>query len=715
MKLPDSVLKTLTPSSLERSAKLAKFRKDYLFNGLRWVCIVLILAIVIVQPVSKIGLNHNWSDQSKFYDALDAALKGKRNSMVDEGWVGPGYVTAAVLVNRVFSIRPEDSLVLLNRLSYLGTLAVVGLFVMFLWQPRDPACRPGSILSVVTGFVYLLCVIHGSNLTFFSDVPWSHFVSSFFIVLIPALLLAISRAQSLTMKCVLLFIAGTSLGMLTAVRFFDGVIVALGLLLSYVLLIVQSRNRVETIRVLATAGTVIVFGSVIAFSLCFYVSHASRLSLLYLSINTINPILIETFPSTFFQKFFQIFVDPSFNTSLRPLVFRNALQMIWDPTLGDWQMPVLFQGPILLYGLVMLIPISMCAFVMKRRDDSPAMTCVRAMLIIAVLLLVGYTTPFFSGSPHLVFGMIRGYMPVIWCLAVICSPSAGQVWLPKVSSRAQVGLLSVCLGTLIVGQTFAAHGIWPVYRSHHIARTIVNPRCNGRDCSLSLSYVNRQGVERNAATDIVLVQIDCDGKRKEFTLRGPEYRFQAPVCSGQAEGLVMPRMTGYASIPIDSIPNDFRFRLPAPNVPRDKYTGTFVFGAGSSFRSLLTMGWAGDEVGFVWTAASHAEINIPYESRTSENIEIDLEIMPFVGAFTDGAPKEQIVIISLNDQPGERFVLAKNLEHIHLSRRIDITHNLNVSFELPNAASPISLGIGSDPRSLGIALRRITISSDKAN
>ena len=668
---------------------------------LRWIFATCILLLVLAQPLSHVGLDRAWPDQSKFYQALMAALHGTPNILVDEGWVGPGYVGAAVIVNRIAGIRPEDTLVLLNRLSYIGTIALVIWFVIFRAQPGKREYERRELLSLTAGFVYLICVTQATGLTFFSDVPWSHFVASFLIVLTIALLSLAFHRQTRRAQAVLLVAAGLSLGLLAGVRMFDGIVVAVCLMIVYGIPAITRKK----LQAFAAASTLMALGAVVMFALCLHLSGARHIPLFYLAIR-IDPALKKIYLSTFFPKAFQLFVDPSFYTSPHAFTFRATVQKTWTPSFDDWKMPLLLQAPILLYALALVPVIAVGLFTRRNKEEISDSAPFRAMLMIAIVLLVGYTTTFVAGSPNLLGGMIRDYMPVIWCLIIIAAPTTYRWWYARPAPKLPWVLCGTCILVLLLGEGAAAYGIWPTYTSRQIARAIVTPTCRAGECELAVAFVSPRGDKWAETKDMIMASINCAGNQEPVVLVGPSYRFHE--CPGAIDGTILPRLAGLAAQNLDNVPFSFTFRLPGTGLGTAVDSRTYLFGTGTATHSLLIKGWSANEAGFVWSDGKLAQISIPVRPfKSGDLVDVDMEVAPFlVGSLT-----QQHVVVSIDGRPPQPFLLYKNVEHLRFSRIAVGEGDLKVVFSLPDATTPRSLGISSDSRTLAIELRRITFSA----
>lgn len=129
-------------------------------------------------------------------------------------------------------------------------------------------------------------------------------------------------------------------------------------------------------------------------------------------------------------------------------------------------------------------------------------------------------------------------------------------------------------------------------------------------------------------------------------------------------------------------------------------------------RPFLKSGWVLEAGRLSWTVRQRAELDIPLPDDTGA-LHMRARVRPFL------APPElsrQAVYVLANDEPVAEFELAtgglQTIEWtvpVHLLKRSP--ELLRISLLLPDAASPQSLGAGSDQRLLGVAFRELLIES----
>src|SRR5882724_8839306 len=113
----------------------------------------------------------------------------------------------------------------------------------------------------------------------------------------------------------------------------------------------------------------------------------------------------------------------------------------------------------------------------------------------------------------------------------------------------------------------------------------------------------------------------------------------------------------------------------------------------------LWYGWSGPEKDLRWSDGREA--TVIFALNVSKDMWLDVKLAPFLGA-----PRllEQRIVIDLNSQPLEALSLRdgeiKSFS-IRLPKNILAERNV-VTFKFPDAASPVSLGVGTDDRLLGV-------------
>lgn len=137
------------------------------------------------------------------------------------------------------------------------------------------------------------------------------------------------------------------------------------------------------------------------------------------------------------------------------------------------------------------------------------------------------------------------------------------------------------------------------------------------------------------------------------------------------------------------------------------------FKAPGAWNEWLTSGWSDPEAGGVWSSGTHAEITIgPRElSHVVQGIRLNFEVY---GLVTAEHPRQRIQVSVNGMVAGTHEVVYPNNQ-----MQFDVTipaadmtspNGIRVAFELPDAVSPKSIGMNSDPRVLGIQLQTLTAS-----
>lgn len=122
----------------------------------------------------------------------------------------------------------------------------------------------------------------------------------------------------------------------------------------------------------------------------------------------------------------------------------------------------------------------------------------------------------------------------------------------------------------------------------------------------------------------------------------------------------------------------------------------------------LYYGWSGNENEFRWTDDDEAAIVFALNDITDADLQMKLS--PFL---VPGQVSEQRVIISLNGRKIETLALRETAAREYsLALPQELLRRKNIlTFELPDAASPMSLGISNDSRLLGMAMYWLQIRS----
>ena len=134
------------------------------------------------------------------------------------------------------------------------------------------------------------------------------------------------------------------------------------------------------------------------------------------------------------------------------------------------------------------------------------------------------------------------------------------------------------------------------------------------------------------------------------------------------------------------------------------------FGRAGNAQPYLTGGWSAPEDGFTWTNGHNASLLIPMEPTRSPSVRLIASFAPFLAA---GIVYEQTVNVLVNGQKaGEWNITTGGIQELTLTipkGLLGDSDSLYITFDMPDAVSPKSIGAGKDRRMLGIALRTLAL------
>jgi len=137
-----------------------------------------------------------------------------------------------------------------------------------------------------------------------------------------------------------------------------------------------------------------------------------------------------------------------------------------------------------------------------------------------------------------------------------------------------------------------------------------------------------------------------------------------------------------------------------------------AFGEEGRGLQYVEMGWSQARKGMVWSTQSYASLGIPLPS-THEDLNVAIRCLPFLVPSQIDAQRVEIYV---NDQHLQDIHLANDdfeTVQIEIPKKIIQDDYLKIAFKFPDAASPSSYDLGRDHRTLGIALKEMTISESK--
>lgn len=139
---------------------------------------------------------------------------------------------------------------------------------------------------------------------------------------------------------------------------------------------------------------------------------------------------------------------------------------------------------------------------------------------------------------------------------------------------------------------------------------------------------------------------------------------------------------------------------------------SLAFKAGGSGVPYLRSGWGGPELGGVWAEGKHAEVEMPISPAQRTLPHAVLEIAAF--AFLPDESPTRTVSVSIAGGPKETFTFNRQ-NAIRYDYRLPIPDqalrgaSLKVLFDTADPKTPMSLGLGNDPRLLGAGLEAMRI------
>ena len=129
----------------------------------------------------------------------------------------------------------------------------------------------------------------------------------------------------------------------------------------------------------------------------------------------------------------------------------------------------------------------------------------------------------------------------------------------------------------------------------------------------------------------------------------------------------------------------------------------FDFRKAGNTETIRNKGWSSAESEFTWTEGQNARLIVPLDQVGADNIKMTLSAFPFT--YGDSLKQQLVVIRSTGIEVG-RWVMDHDGEYtVNIPSNYVKDGFLEIEFEIPNAASPVSLGMSQDPRILGMAVR----------
>ncbi|HEY9634183.1 MAG TPA: hypothetical protein V6D14_12285 [Coleofasciculaceae cyanobacterium] len=535
-------------------------------NIIPLIYISLLLLITFILPNSGLGekIQPLWNDQSVFLTSLQEALSGSSPAYVNQGLVGSGYIALGVITTKILGVQPAVALVALNRFSFISTVLVFFLISHVLLckvlskaveiRDNSSANKVKAVASTIA-FTYTLTLVLSSNFVSFSDIPWTHFPAT--LITLICILTTIYSVKEFNQQKPAQYIwfsfLGSALGLLTQIRFFEGAIFVISLLIWLFLLLIKnglSRNTIKRITFNVLPSVALFF--IITSYLSLFISNTKNFHMLYLTFAKNNPSLKEAtriYIDNFPVKFVQLFVDTNFfNTNqsytVQPIIFGFNI--------SSWRMPLLLQVPALIY--ILPAAIGILFFIVFIKKDLLGLLSVEFILpfLVGSGLILGYVSSAASGSPLLKYGFVRDFMAPTWCLALITGPWVFYRYIPlfPIYARKFILLFSPVLPIIIgifYGQILIKSTSFFQFQDFHVQTVHLKHNCRALECSIHVKMHNSKNQVIEAPRERYMINGLCPstGNETAVTLSSQNQPFTLPFCAESYPVYVFPVNMGY--------------------------------------------------------------------------------------------------------------------------------------------------------------------------
>ena len=466
---------------------------------------IILLFILIFLPVSNYG-HHSmraWGDQSLILHALRQMLSNQTPDSVANGWLGPGYLSLAYIVKYLFALSPENALILLNRLSYIGTVLLLYFSGYVLLTRHTSTYLPG-----LTSFIYSMFLAIGSIFFGFSDIPWTHFIATFLVMFI--LFITLFQTPTITIhQLFLCYLQGCLVCLLTQVRLHDSLIFLSCCLLCCIFThYFQLKNRILFYKTMLITITVFIVGFAITLFLIYHLNRLDELSFNYFTYSKHDPSFIDKstlYFHTFPYKFVQLFIDPlyySWDPLYREtrilLSFQDIKELIHNP----WKMPIFLQAPAFLYLFVLssIVIVTNMKHILHASNKLLMFTFLPTLTSIG--LLVCYITNASAGGPHLAYGYVRDFMMPFWLLGLAAGP-----WNVKVTHIRPSIIIPLFI---FVFYMILANLRYGLLDSYHISKIHSSLLCYDNICNIELTFINIKGHIIRLPFETTIIEQHCD-------------------------------------------------------------------------------------------------------------------------------------------------------------------------------------------------------------
>jgi hypothetical protein len=443
----------------------------------------------------------SWFDQRRDLEAVRSLLENGEAEAIAQSVIGPAYIGAAALIDRVLGVGAEDALIILTRASYVLSVAA-GLVLVRVLVAR--ATRAPAMVSLAAQLLFV-GLVFAAGTWYWSDVPWSHFFAAFLAAALYAVRFGPSQ-PSVTWAAV----AGVLLALLAATRSFEliAVVLAWAPVAVGVRVLRLSDRAWDARRALAGAAAfalatgVVYLGTGKREPFFLYQNHLDRQS------GSVDAADVAETPTLSIAlvpvKLVQLVFDPCY----------LSLCSISDYDAGGgggqnvdlWSLPLAVQLPALLLLPLCIVGVAVLVVRALRRrttGEEAGWRPLAEMTIAATGLVVGYAASTLSGPSHLRYGFARDFvLPAL--LAAIVAVVLGSCVLWRLLERRRAGVrissevaFVAASFALVVGAvgatTIARTSGLPRIEGKHLGSVVYSARCAAQTCEVELAARTTRG------------------------------------------------------------------------------------------------------------------------------------------------------------------------------------------------------------------------------
>lgn len=213
---------------------------------------------------------------------------------------------------------------------------------------------------------------------------------------------------------------------------------------------------------------------------------------------------------------------------------------------------------------------------------------------------------------------------------------------------------------------------------------------------LDENFPGRSMLKEGSSDSVVRYYYQSDIHRNEADAKDYFEQFSTYRIDGSIYEASSWQNTGFYAAPVQDDADNYRW-------------GTRItFGKQGNSRPFQLGGWGrGANPDITWTTGSSALLSIGF-SAVEDEIKMRLKLKPFL--YPKKVPVQRVHVFVSNVKVGELLETVNELHVVELAvpqKLFNQSGETEVRFELPDAQSPISLGISRDKRVLGIAISSI--------